>query len=59
MSVSCAVVINATCSFALSISNLRLLVYSIMVCWSEGDIWLVVMLVGGLDGALLTMVTSL
>ena len=32
--------------------------YSIMVCWSEGDIWLVVMLVGGLDDVLLTTVAS-
>ena len=57
--VFCVVVIAAACSFALSSSGSRLLVYSIMVCWSEGDIWLVVMLVRGLDDALLTTVTSL
>ena len=58
-SVSWVVVIDAACSCDLLSSDLRLLVYSIMVCWSEGGIWLVVMLVGGLDDALLTTVVSL
>ena len=57
-SVSCVVVIDAACSIAFSSSYSRLLVYLIMVCWSEGGIWLVVMLVGGLDDALLTTVAS-
>ena len=57
-SVSCVVVINAACSLVLSSSDSRQLVYSIMVCWSEGDIWSVVMLLGGLDDALLNTVVS-
>ena len=59
MSVSCVVVINAACYLVLSGSDSRLLVYSIMVCWSEGDIWSAVMLGEGLDDALLTMAASL
>ena len=57
-SVSFVFVIDTACSFALSSSDSRLLVYSIMVCWLEGGIWLVVMLVGGLDDAFLTTVAS-
>ena len=40
----------------LSSSDSRLLVYSIMVCWLLGEIWSVVMLVGGLDDVLLLTV---
>ena len=57
-SVSFVVVIDAACSLDLSSSDSGLLVYLIIVCWSEGVIWLVVMLVRGLDDTLLTTVTS-
>ena len=57
-SVSCVIFINTACSLALSSSDLRLLVYSIMVYWLVGDIWSVVMLVGGLDNVLLLTVAS-